>query len=430
MPSNSKEHINLRSDEVQEIMNHVPNWMVRWGISMIFFLFILLISISYFIKYPDIIEGSVTISTEEPPIEMISKVTGEIESIYLENNSQVEKGEVIATVATVLPEESKIYLESTLDLLDEMMKTDAVISFEFKDEGLSFGGVQNTYYELKSNVIAYQFFLKNDASSFEIQNLKKQIENNKSLKSISNQQLSTAKKELENVKTVYDSDKRLYEEKVISKSELFEREKELISVENKVGNYKKAAVQCSITITDLEKQLYNLTLNANQEKEDFISKVSAGISAIKNYLHEWAKEYEFIAPVSGKLTYLKNINEFQHIETGEPLFAIVSENQNYVGFMNVEKTGFGKVKLGQKVKVKVDKYPEYQYGQLEGVITAISLLPNEDLYRVEFELLNGMVSTYGQEFEYSPEMSGTADVITEDVRLITRIFNKFRKAFN
>ena len=45
----------IRSDEVQEIISAVPNWMIRWGITLIFGLIVMLIALSWFIKYPDII---------------------------------------------------------------------------------------------------------------------------------------------------------------------------------------------------------------------------------------------------------------------------------------------------------------------------------------------------------------------------------------
>ena len=53
MPENKE--IEIRSDEVQEILSAVPNWMIRWGITLIFGLIIMLVFISWFIKYPDII---------------------------------------------------------------------------------------------------------------------------------------------------------------------------------------------------------------------------------------------------------------------------------------------------------------------------------------------------------------------------------------
>ncbi len=42
--------IELRSEEVQDIISQVPGWLLRWGISLIFILFIALLATSWFIR--------------------------------------------------------------------------------------------------------------------------------------------------------------------------------------------------------------------------------------------------------------------------------------------------------------------------------------------------------------------------------------------
>ena len=81
----------IRSDEVQEILSHVPNWMIRWGITLIFALIILLVGLSWIIKYPDTIQGSLILTTKEPPIELVSKSSGQISHLFVPNNYQIKK---------------------------------------------------------------------------------------------------------------------------------------------------------------------------------------------------------------------------------------------------------------------------------------------------------------------------------------------------
>ena len=38
----------IYSDEVQEIMGRIPGWVVRWGISVIFSIFVILLGVAYF----------------------------------------------------------------------------------------------------------------------------------------------------------------------------------------------------------------------------------------------------------------------------------------------------------------------------------------------------------------------------------------------
>ena len=85
---------------------------------------------------------------------------------------------------------------------------------------------------------------------------------------------------------------------------------------------------------------------------------------------------------------------------------------------------------GQKVKLSFANFPDAEFGQLPGVVKEISAIPNEDLYTVKVELEQGLVTSYNKEISYSPEMSGQASIITEDLRLLERIFNQFRKLFD
>ena len=75
--------IKLRSNEVQEILTKVPNWIIRWGISVIMALIVLLLFVSWFVKYPDIIAGEITITTDHPPIKEVSKFSGKISKLFV-----------------------------------------------------------------------------------------------------------------------------------------------------------------------------------------------------------------------------------------------------------------------------------------------------------------------------------------------------------
>lgn len=426
---NKNQHINIRSEEVQEILTHIPHWMIRSGISLIFMLIILVIFLSWFIKYPDVIKGSVTISTTHPPTKLISKNSGEIESLYFEDGDSVKTGDVLATIGNSFSEQTKAYLDSLCSQIKQQLEQNQC-TIKFYDEHLNFGTIYNTYSALKKTILEYQSFLKEDPTSLEIASIKEQIANHTILRSVSYQQLNTAKKELHNAEKKYSIGQKLFAEQVISEVQLYTEEQKLIQAENKVGNFKKSAVQNSIAIADLQRELNQLKLTQKERRTQYTRDIQLGITSIHNAIEQWGINFQITAPVNGKLTYLKTINEHEYITAETPLFAIVSTNQNYIGYIDVPKSGYGKLRIGQNVRVQLDKYPFQQFGQLDGAVTYISILANQDLYRVQFSMPKGMKSSYGKTFEFTPEMSGNADIITDDIRLFTRIFNKFRKTFD
>jgi len=84
----------------------------------------------------------------------------------------------------------------------------------------------------------------------------------------------------------------------------------------------------------------------------------------------------------------------------------------------------------------LDNFPHHEYGEVRGVISKIRPIPiaNVDTKEMEYQawvaLPSGLESTYGRELEYLPEMGGTARIITEDLRLIDRVFSQFRRVLD
>ena len=81
-----KEHtykeIELRSEEVQEVMNRVPAWILRSGITVLFVIVVALVAGSYWFKYPDVIAAEVTVSTQDPPAYVVARAAGRLENLY------------------------------------------------------------------------------------------------------------------------------------------------------------------------------------------------------------------------------------------------------------------------------------------------------------------------------------------------------------
>ncbi|MBI2279245.1 MAG: hypothetical protein HYU68_00920 [Bacteroidetes bacterium] len=105
---------------------------------------------------------------------------------------------------------------------------------------------------------------------------------------------------------------------------------------------------------------------------------------------------------------------------------MVGENSS----ATIPVTGFGKIKTGQKARIKLSNYPSYEFGHLEGVVSKLTEIPNENSYQIEITLNNGMTSSYNKLLTFTPEMTGTAEIVTDDLRVMQRIFNQFNKLFD
>ncbi|WP_158797731.1 hypothetical protein [Pedobacter sp. L105] len=62
-PYNAKTEDNVHSDEIQQIITTIPPWLLRWGVLLFFILLVMMLSLSVFISYPDIVKTTLKISS-------------------------------------------------------------------------------------------------------------------------------------------------------------------------------------------------------------------------------------------------------------------------------------------------------------------------------------------------------------------------------
>ena len=97
MPQNNRD-IEIRSEEVQEILSFVPNWMIRWGNALFLFLIVLLLTLSWFVKYPDIVIAQAVITTAVPPQKEYAKTSGKIDTLFVVDAQKVVVNQPLAII--------------------------------------------------------------------------------------------------------------------------------------------------------------------------------------------------------------------------------------------------------------------------------------------------------------------------------------------
>ena len=109
-----EENVNIRSDEVNEIMGKIPSAIVRYGITVIATVIVAIIAFSFFFRYPDIIYGSFVIQTSNPPAFLLARSSGKIQSLFVDDNDSVKNGETLAIVENPTDYESYKCLKQLL----------------------------------------------------------------------------------------------------------------------------------------------------------------------------------------------------------------------------------------------------------------------------------------------------------------------------
>jgi len=418
----------IRSNDVQEILSHVPNWMIRWGISLIFGIILSLIFIAWLIQYPDTVHGEAFITTQHPPVKLVSKTEGYIKHLYVKNNTKVKKGEIISEITNPTSKEAIEYLQLVDSAISYFLIQPNKRSANIKiDTSIVFGEIQLEYNKLINNIQEYNILINDNYYQNSIHHITQQIDYNKQLTSITREQLNIMKQELKNATSKYKTDSSLYAKDYTSKYEYYHNQTELNTKKNESINLRKNYVQYQITITQYKQEKEKLIKEYKEQERILKTNIENNRKNINSYMDSWQQNYTLTSPIDGKMTYITNLTPNQYISSQTTLFVIIPNNEDYIAYANITAQGYGKVKEGQKVRIKLKNYPYEEYGQLIGTVKEIAQISSEDSYQIKIQLPQQLITTYHQKIKYTPEMEGSVEIVTENLRLLDRVFNKFRK---
>lgn len=75
-------------------------------------------------------------------------------------------------------------------------------------------------------------------------------------------------------------------------------------------------------------------------------------------------------------------------------------------------------------------FPAREFEELKGKVSNISLVPDKDgNLLMDVSLPKGLACSYRKQIPFQQEMEGSADIVTEDLRLLERILYQFRGVF-
>ena len=422
----SEDNLNLRSEEVQEILGRPPRWIVRVGVSIIFVVVAGLFVGSHFLKYPDILPATITITTENLPAGVMAMTTGKIDTIAVAEKQTVKEGELLAVVRNPAKLEDVMMVKWMLEGADTVdVETRRAAS-------LHLGDLQSAYTAFDNALTDYRHFVETDYHNRKIAVIRKQIAAQKNLLQKTVNQLNIGKKQLSTAQKLFEIDSMLYSNAALSlvdyqsaRNSLLQQLSSLESSKMSVDNQQMSILQSEQSIFDLEQQRID-------EEQQLTSALTTAKEQLSAQIRQWEQTYLLVAPCDGKVTFTKYWQKNQNVNAGEVLVTVVPDgNTQVVGKILLPQQGAGKVKVGQTVNVKLDNFPYLEYGMVKVCIRNISMVPvqvdeNTKAYILEVEFPENLVTTYGKLLTFSQEMTGTAEIITEDLRLLDKFINPIR----
>lgn len=419
-----REH--LYSTEAQEILGRIPSWIVRWGVTVIFVIFAGILLGCYFIKYPDTVEAPVEITTLNPPADLVSRYDGLIDSIYVMDGQSVDQGTLVAVLRNAADWRDVGTLTENLAVAEPGpgMAAEAWLEGDY-----NLGELQSSFADLQSKCRDYRHYLETDIIARKQQLLREQIAKNREYYAKLEHQRTLLAKDLDYQRTIHDRDSLLYAENVISAADFEGSSQNLLAKQNSAAGFDATLTSTELQIIQNEQQLVELTLQRENEIAEYERSIAQSRQQLLAQVAQWKQQYVLEAPAPGRVTLVSYWSENQHVGVGDKLASIVPDGKTEViGRVQVPTAGFGKVKVGQMVNVKLNGYPYMEFGVLKGQIRSLSAVPEQmqtqsgttAVYIAEVVFPDGMRTSYKKELPMIQQMDGTAEIITEDMRLISR----------
>lgn len=425
---NEEKEIEIKSEEVNEILSSTPKWILRWGIFVVFILIITGITLSYFIRYPDILTAEITLTTLNPPVNLVSKNNGKLTHLLIKNNDFIKANQTIAVIENTANYKDVLYLFTVSNkVLNQMKLTDSIPYIQIKDS-LKVGEITPNYLLVLKSIKDLNLYRTINPSNRQITLLRKDLINYNDLLKKYQQQESINKQQLALSETDYNRDKTLFDGKVISAREFDTKKKEYLGALSGYESTKITLSNALIQINSIEKNILQLQIQDYQEQAKLKNEFQQNLKSLLSEIAKWKQLYLIESPVDGKISFFNVWSVNQNIKSGDELFAIIpTQKQQFIGKCILPTINTGKLSIGQKVNIKLDNYPYNENGMLQGTVTNISEVPTKDTYAIDVDLKNGLITTYNKSLIYKEQMKGKADIITKNISVMDRIFFNFKK---
>ncbi|RXM42300.1 HlyD family secretion protein [Flavobacterium sp. YO12] len=419
--------IELRSEEIQEVLQRMPNWTIRYGSFIVFMTLLLLLFISWLVRYPDIITTQIIITTNIPPEKIAARISGKIEAILVSNNSNVYKGQPIAVIESSANYSDVFLLKSILDTIDisvERFPFEKVKLTQLGDIESSFAVFQKEYTSNELNKKLHPFKVLGEAQDNELIQLRERLKLLEIQESINQNEIFLLKEDLKR----YES---LFSKGIISLQELDRHKLEYLQAYRGHKSILSTISQTKSSVNELNKNSKTTKIEGEKEVVNLERSLIQSFYHLKNEIKNWELNHVFYSSFNGKISFLEFWSKNQVVNARDNVFTVLPAKKNeYIGKLKAAAQNSGKIKIGQEVNIRLLNYPDREFGMVRGIVHNISLIPDKDgNLLIDVLLPKGLLTSYNKRIKFQQEMIGKADIVTEDLRLLERLLYQFRDLF-
>ncbi|WP_080057354.1 HlyD family secretion protein [Spirosoma aerolatum] len=418
--------IELRSPEAQDVLSRPPGWLVRWGSTLSALVLLLLVAVAYWVKYPDLVRGNLKVIARQWPKSVTARTAGRLMRLFVCDQQTVKTGERLAIIESTANPDEVFALEAMVDSLirQEQQGQAQAISAASAPAYFQLGELQQAYQRFAESRVSANSLSSRGLYDQKRQALENDIQQLRALANNDRIQLELAENELSLIEAEVQSQERLLKQGYVSRNDYRQTLSRYLA--------KKQA------ITQAHSDLNNNQIQQNQKKQELVSLsqttlegangIVQALHTLKSELEAWKQRFVVVAPATGRVSFLRLLQEGQPIREGQELVYVLPNGAGYVGEMYVGQYNFGKVRPSQRVIVKFAAYPYQEFGTVTGRVQQIADVASDTAWRVVVQFPQGLVTSTHRQLPFRNGMLANAEIVTQDVSLLKRLFYEVEKA--
>ena len=378
-------------------------------------------------KYPDIIVGKITINSTAKEIKLVANSSGKIHLFSDKFLSDVKENEPIAYIQNTVSYDTI----SLSDFLTSPQYTDVLKRLPNK---ITLGELTVSYYDFLSNVEQLYLYETEKLYDVQINNLQNIYQKQLRELHIFQERLAIDENYYIFAKKIHRRDSLLFSSQTVAEADMDKSNMTLLQTKNNITSDKENFASMEKQTKQTTNTIKELTTQKAIKYNDLKTNIITSYNKLMEEINKWEHLYIIKSPIKGKVQTLNFWTENQYVTAGTEVFSVIPTQEKSLGQMLLPTLGAGKVKVGQEVVVKLDDFPYLEYGSVRGTVISISMSKKEEkttqgemeVYLVLVQFNEGLKTNYGEYIKTDKATSGTAEIITKDLRLIQRLFDNLK----
>lgn len=295
--------VDLKSDEVRELLGTSPAWLIRWGSALLLLLLVALIVMAYFIQYPTSLQFPVTVSTSIESTAIQASKQGRIRFWLVEPGENVTAHQPVALQANQADYNHVLAIQERLDKFDP---EDPATFRDFGDlDGLNLGSLNPLLDDFRKSLQPQK--VQSGGSNKELRFKKKQSAALRTLVKELERELpdviSTARaweKSFMDARASYSSGDISVEELQRIEAISTQKNEELEKLEEELAKRREDLKAVETAISKMRPSGTREVLDSSAIREAFTNLVGT--------IDTWLEEHLILAPIAGEINFLDDPN--------------------------------------------------------------------------------------------------------------------------